>query len=235
MSFTPKADSERIMNYAVSLGRKSITAFLPDNAEGILRESVLRRIAGANGMATQVVKYKRTPDGMEAAVTSGAEMAKVSDTIYVPEGGPIPKIVLTGLQRNGVTLADKQVLGSGSWESVDTSDRVLNNALYSGRDISRFADFAARYQAQYNTPAGVHAANGYDAVTLVAQLLRTNRPQTAFLPETLQNSRGYQGINGIFRFNRDGTAERGLAIYQIKDGKGVLVSPAPTGFSSSGS
>ena len=234
MSFTPKADSERMINYAVSLGRKSITAFLPDTAEGLLRESVLRRIAGANGIATQVVKYKRTPEGMEAAVVSGVEMVKVSDTIYVPEGGPIPKIVLTGLQRNGVALANKQVLGSGAWESVKASDRVVNGALYPGRDIRRFTDFAARYQTQFNAPAGVHAANGYDAVTLVAQLLRTNRPQEAFLPEKLQNSRGFQGINGIFRFNSDGTAQRGLAIYQIKDGKGVLVSPAPTGFSASG-
>jgi len=137
LSFTPEDDSRRILTYAISLGKRSITAFLPDNAEGAIRENVLRQVAGAKGVATQIIKYARTPEGIEQSVTESATLVDASDTIYIPEGGPVPKIILTGLQRNGVNLEGKQILGSGAWESVDTSASILNGALYPGRHFIR--------------------------------------------------------------------------------------------------
>jgi hypothetical protein len=62
-------------------------------------------------------------------------------------------------------------------------------------------------------------------------LVRTGGPQNAFRPEALESPNGFIGINGIFRLKPDGTAERGLAIFQVEGGVAKQIVPAPTSFS----
>ncbi len=230
MSFTPEDDTRRIIEYTISLGRKSIAAFLPNSAEGTLRENTLRQVTGPAGVNLQVFRYQRTPEGISATAAEAVPLIQDVDTIYIPEGGQVPTALLTILQRNGVILENKQALGSGSWESVKTSDSVLAGALYPGRDITAFNDFAQRYQSQYSVTPGVQAALGYDAITLVSELLRLNNSRAAFNSKTLETRQGFRGVNGIFRLRSSGTTQRGLAIYQIRDGRGQLAIPAPANF-----
>ncbi len=232
-SYTPQSDTTRIIRYAASIGRKSVTAFLPINAEGNLRERILRETAGGSGMLVNVIKYERSPTGIESALASGVATAQGSDTIYIPEGGPIPALILSGLQRNGLDFTGKQVLGSGAWESVKTSDAVVQGAIYPGRDIRAFNDFAARYQSRFGARPGVQAALAYDAVTLAAEMVRLNGQQNPYPTNKLESSRGFQGINGAFRIRANGTTQRGLAIYKIENGSGRLLEPAVSSFSGS--
>lgn len=232
-SYTPQSDTNRIIRYAASIGRRSVTAFLPQNAEGNLRERVLRQTAGGSGMAVNVIKYERSPAGIEGALQPGVAAAQTSDTIYVPEGGPIPALILSGLKRNGLDLTGKQVLGSGAWESVKTGDAALQGAIYPGRDVKAFNGFATRYQSRFGARPGVQAAIAYDAVTLAAELARINGAQNPYPQSKLESSRGFQGINGAFRIRSDGTTQRGLAIYKIEGGRGTLLEPAVGSFSGS--
>jgi len=54
-SYTPQSDTRRMISYAASVGRRSIAAFLPRNAEGGLRGRVLREMAGASGISVSIV------------------------------------------------------------------------------------------------------------------------------------------------------------------------------------
>jgi hypothetical protein len=81
----------------------------------------------------------------------------------------------------------------------------------------------------------VWAGIGYDAVTLAANLARGGNPLETFRPEIIENPRGYAGVNGVFRLRANGTAERGLAVYQVRNGKAEVISPAPATFSRTGS
>jgi ABC-type branched-subunit amino acid transport system substrate-binding protein len=231
-SYTPQEDTKRIISYAGSLGRRSIAAFLPNNAEGILRERVLREMAGKSGLLLNILKYDRTPAGVENIVSEGAGVVQTSDSIYVPEGGPIPNLILAGLKRNGANISEKTILGSGNWESVKTNDPIVAGAYYPGRDISKFNEFAGRYQTKFGSRPGVQAALAYDAMTLAAEFVRLKgNGRTAFSPQTFENPNGFQGVNGAFRIRADGTTQRGLAIYQIRGGKGSLAEPAISRFS----
>jgi hypothetical protein len=96
--------------------------------------------------------------------------------------------------------------------------------------MSRFADFANRFQATYGTRPNVWAALGYDSITLAVNQVRAAGPANAFKPQALESANGFIGINGIFRLRSDGTTERGLAIYQVERNAGKLVAPAPTSF-----
>lgn len=234
LSYTPQEDTRRIIEFTLSRGSRSIVAFLPSNAEGSVRETVLRQIAGTAGAGVEVIRYERSAASIEEAVKGSAALMAATDTIYIPEGGDVPNAIALMFRRNAIDIVGKQILGSGAWESVVFKEAQLEGALYPGRDLSRFADFATRYQATYGNRPNVWAALGYDSITLSVSLIRTGRPDP-FNPQALENPGGFAGINGIFRLKADGTAERGLAIYQVERNAGKLVVPAPTSFSRSGS
>jgi len=229
LSYTPQADVERIISHAIRLGKRNIFAFLPNNTEGNLREAMLRQVAGSGGANVQVFRYERSGPAIEEAARNAAASIAEADTIYIPEGSQIPNFLISSLKRNGAQLDGKLLLGSGQWESVKF-DGSFEGALYPGRDVTEFANFAQRYQTTYNSQPSPLAAIGYDAVTLVATLA-SQHGRNGYTPQILEDRRGYIGINGIFRIRADGTTDRGLAIYRVQGGKGVLDTPAPRSFS----
>ncbi|MEO0327722.1 MAG: penicillin-binding protein activator [Pseudomonadota bacterium] len=234
-SYTPQSDTQRIASYASSLGKRSLTAFIPNNAEGSLRERILRQTVGASGIAINVVRYDRTPESIETIVSSSTEVVQSSEMVYVPEGGPLPGLILGTLERKGVNFAGKQILGSGSWEGVKKSERILQGAIYPGRDTSRFAQFSARYKTQFGTEPSVQAGLAYDAVTLASELVRLHGPVRAFAPGNFESARGFVGVNGAFRMQSSGITQRGLAINQIQNGASRVIEPAVSNFSGRGS
>ena len=62
------------------------------------------------------------------------------------------------------------------------------------------------------------ATLAYDAIALVAALVKTQGPQR-FSEEVLTNASGFAGIDGVFRFRPDGTNERGLAVLRVQPGR----------------
>ena len=234
LSYAPEDDAERILNYAVSQGSRSVVAFLPNNRVGTLNEAVLRKTFGSVGANVRVFKYARTIESIREAVANSTSAWQGADSVYIPDGDQIPTTILASLSQNGLSLRGKQIYGSGNWESVKLNDPKLNGALYSGRDTTNFQAFANRYETNYNSKPSVLAALGYDSVTLVSELVRQNGPERAFANRNLENRRGFAGINGIFRLRSDGTTERGRAVYKVQNGVGQLVSPAPKSFSRSG-
>ena len=50
----------------------------------------------------------------------------------------------------------------------------------------------------------------------------------------LTQGSGFAGVNGVFRLNRDGTNERGLAVAQIQNNQVVVIDAAPRSFAGAG-
>lgn len=230
LSYTPQDDVRRILSYAASQGRKSLVAFVPNGTYGSIVSATVKQLSSSLGfVSAQVFTYERSQESLQKTVGDAAAAIEGADTLYIPEGGGIPNGITAILARLRIPISDKQILGSGQWESVKVSDPRLANALYPGRDVTKFANFASRYQTTYGTQPGVNAATGYDAITLVAELFRRHQ-QNATKPVIIENKNGFAGVNGIFRFQSNGVAERGLAIYKVVNGKGQLLEPAPTSF-----
>src|SRR6202011_3592321 len=61
---------------------------------------------------------------------------------------------------------------------------------------------------------GRTATLAYDAVALIAALVKTQGPQR-FSQQVLTNPSGFTGIDGLFRFRTDGTNERGFAVLRV--------------------
>ena len=105
----------------------------------------------------------------------------------------------------------------------------LQGGLYAAPDSTGFRNFSARYRQRYNQDPVRTATLAYDAVALVAALVKTQGPQR-FSEQTLTNPSGFAGIDGLFRFRPDGTNERGLAVMRVGSTGGVAVAGSPKSF-----
>jgi hypothetical protein len=113
------------------------------------------------------------------------------------------------------------------------NDPALQGGLYAAPDGTGFRNFAARYRTRYGQDPVRTATLAYDAAALVAALVKTQGPQR-FSDQSLTNPSGFAGIDGLFRFRRDGTNERGLAVLKVTPSGGQVVNPPPRAFGNSG-
>jgi hypothetical protein len=66
-------------------------------------------------------------------------------------------------------------------------------------------------------------------------LLAQGAPYHRYTAAALLDPNGFAGVDGIFRFNADGTAERGLAILEMTSHGPDVLQPAPKSFQKPGS
>jgi branched-chain amino acid transport system substrate-binding protein len=138
------------------------------------------------------------------------------------------------LNASGIDTKRVQLLGTGLWDDQQIfSNPALEGAWYAGPDTAGFRNFAGRYRTRYGQEPARTASLAYDAVALVAALVKTQGAQR-FSEEVLTNSSGFTGIDGLFRFRPDGTNQRGLAVMRVSPAGGQVISPPPKAFGASG-
>ena len=231
LSFLPESDVKRIVDYAVSRGKRSFAALLPDNAYGAVVQAAFQQaVARRGGRIVALEKYPLDPSKMGEAVRRVAQAASRADSIFIPDGADAVPQVVAALAANRVNLRRVQLLGTGLWDEKRIFDTPsLRGGWYSAPDNSGFRSFSARYRARYGQDPVRTATLAYDAVALVAALVKTQGPQR-FSEQVLTGSSGFAGIDGVFRFRTDGTNERGLAVLRVAPGGGQVISPAPKAF-----
>jgi len=65
-------------------------------------------------------------------------------------------------------------------------------------------------------------------------LLSGGTPYARFTDVALTDPNGFSGVDGIFRFRPDGSAERGLAVLQVTPGGFSVIDAAPRTFPQAG-
>lgn len=230
MSFLPNQVVDRTVAYATGIGLNSFTAILPQGAYGTLVERQLRStLARRGGVLNGVSRYEYNNESVVAAVQQVLPAVEQSDAIFIPDGGTSPAAIARVLQAEGVKLRDKRLIGTGQWRSSKLGSAYLQGAIFADMDQTGFEAFKLQYKERFQTDPSVNAGLGYDAVTLVADLISTGNP-AALSRRNLERPAGFRGVTGIFRFMNDGETQRGLAVYQIQEGEAVVVDPAPQSF-----
>ncbi|MCY6383047.1 penicillin-binding protein activator [Hoeflea prorocentri] len=231
MSFLPNQVVDRTVSYATGIGLTSFTAILPNGAYGALVERQLRATLQARGgVLNGVSRYDYNNESVVAAVQQVLPAVEQSDAIFIPDGGTAPIAIARVLQSEGVKLRDKRLIGTGQWRSSKLSSPFLQGAIFADMDQSGFEAFKVQYKERFQADPTVNAGLGYDAVTMVADLLTTGNP-AALSRQSIERPRGFRGVTGIFRFQANGDTQRGLAVYQVQEGDVTVVDPAPQQFS----
>jgi Periplasmic binding protein len=231
LSFLPETDVRRIVDFAISRGKRSFAALLPDNAYGTVVEAAFQQeVSRRGGRVLALEKYPGDATRMGEAVRRVAQAANQVDSIFIPDGADAVPQVVQALAASGVNVKRVQLLGTGLWDDPRIfSATALDGGWYAAPESTGFRNFSGRYRARYGQDPVRTATLAYDAVALVAALVKTQGPQR-FSEQVLTNASGFAGIDGVFRFRPEGPNDRGLAVLRVTPTGGQVLSPAPHSF-----
>jgi branched-chain amino acid transport system substrate-binding protein len=235
LSFLPESDVDRIVTYAISQGKKSFVALVPSNAYGGVVEAEFKQVvAKRGGRVVTVEHYSEDRTKLGEMVKQVAQSAGRADALFIPDSGDGVSDILLALANGGVNLRQFTVLGTGLWGDDQRifANTLLDGALFAAPESTGYKGFAERYRARYHQEPVRQATLAYDAVALVAALVKT-QGQQRFAADVLTNPSGFTGIDGVFRFRNDGSNQRGLAVMKVTTAGPQVVAPAPRSFNGS--
>ncbi len=226
LSFLIESYVERIVQYAASRSKMLLAALAPQSDYGNIAIGEFQQTAARfNAQVVMVARY--APGQPASAVQQVAAGANQIDALFVPEQADGMPALTAAL---GASSVKTQLLGTGVWNDARVLKLPqLQGAWFAAPDSAGFNAFAQRYKAKFNSEPTRLATLSYDAVTLAAALSRSGRPDR-FSERALTNVSGFNGADGVFRFNANGTNERGLAVMEINAGAATVISPAPRSF-----
>jgi ABC-type branched-subunit amino acid transport system substrate-binding protein len=230
LSFLPQEEVDRVVDYAVSRGKRSAAALIPQTTYGSVVEAQFNEAAAARGLRVAAIErypagQPQTAVGRLQAVIGGP--SPQADAIFIPESAEGLPAVAQALQASGFDPRRVKPLGTGVWNDARAfSLPALQGGWFASPDSRGFEAFAGRYRARYNSDPARLATLSFDAVSLAAALVRTQGSQR-FAEGVLTNPAGFAGADGVFRFRPDGTSDRALAVHELRNGNLVTVSAAP--------
>lgn len=148
--------------------------------------------------------------------------------VILPEGGDRLRTLAPVLIYQDIDPLLIKFVGTGLWhDEAAAREPALSNGWFAGPDPEARARFEAAYEAVFETKPTRLAGLGYDAASL-ATLMADQ--ESGFTRPALEEPSGFLGVDGLFRFREDGTIERGLAVYAIRNGGFFVLEPAPERF-----
>ncbi len=234
LSFQPQNEVKRVISYAASQGRKNFAALIPRTTYGDVTEQAFRQAVAASGGT--VGDVERFSPGAGAVMDQTAAIAKANaDAVFIAQGGVMLRSIAPTLAYKGVDPEKVKLLGTGLWDDPSiVKEPALRDGWFAAPAPDADATFAAKYRETFGSTPPNLATLAYDAISLVA-LLAPGQPYHRFTKAALTDPNGFAGVDGIFRFNADGSLDRGLAVLAVRPGGFAVISPAPTTFQAKGS
>jgi len=224
LSFQPEAEVMRVISYAAAHGHSNITAIAPQNAYGDRVASALKVDAPVYHVTVRAV-LRFAPNSSDFSQTAKVAAASGADAILIAQGG-------TQLVAIAALLGSPhpQLLGTGLWAQKSLEhETALAGGWFAAPPPRADANFDSRYRASFGVAPPQLAPLAYDAISLVSALA-SGQPYHRFTDTALTDSDGFAGVTGIFRFRRDGSCERGLAILSVEPDGFHILDPAPKTF-----
>ena len=229
LSFLIETYVDRIVDYAAGQGKKSLAALVPNNDYGNVALAEYQQAASRHGVHIEAIERYNPGAPAEAVARIATALPRI-DALFIPEQADAMGAVSQALTANGIDSHKIQILGTGIWNDPRVLKlAALQGAWFAAPENAGFAGFAARYRTKFGSDPARIATLPYDAVSLVAALAH-GQPGQRFSIDTLTNSSGFNGADGVFRFRQDGVNERGLAVLQIANDATTVLSPAPRSF-----
>lgn len=235
LSFPPEAEVDRITAYAVSNGARNFAFLGPDSAYGRRVKAAYQRAARNYGASvTHIETYqgndisvmqepaRKIADAYKAAQEQGQT---AFDAILLPEGGTALRSLGPLLPYYDINPARVQFMGTGLWNREEVAlEPALRGGIFAANDQAAYSEFAGGFTATYNKEPSRLSSLAYDAVNIGA-IIADGQPNGR--TERTIDPSGFYGVDGFVRFRRDGTPERGLAIYQVRPNRFDVIDPAP--------
>jgi ABC-type branched-subunit amino acid transport system substrate-binding protein len=230
MGHIPEQSVERSIEYARANGSNSFAALLPEGDYGQRTYNALQNSLRDHGGS--LVGFERYARGNTSIVGAAQRLRQRGgyDTVLIAEGARL-SVQAAGTLR-GQGAENTRLLGTELWsgESAITRSASVDGALFSAVSDARFRRFSDSYEARFGSKPFRVATLGYDAVLLALRIARGWEVGDDFPVRQLYDSGGFLGVDGPFRFQRSGVAERALEVRQVRGNQVVAVDAAPNSF-----
>ena len=230
LSFLVESYVDRVIDFAAARGKRSFAALIPNNDYGRVAEAEFQVAVARNNARVVAIEHYQSGSATPAVQKIAANAGQI-DALFIPEQADAMAALAPALTGAGLDSKHVQILGTGLWNDARVLKiSSLQGAWFAAPDNAGFNSFATRYREKYGADPTRIATLAYDAVSLTAALSRQQGSQR-FAESVLQNTSGFNGADGVFRFRADGQHERGLAVFSVNSGTTTVVSPAPRNFS----
>ncbi|MEZ5655757.1 MAG: penicillin-binding protein activator [Sphingobium sp.] len=230
MGYSPTQSVERVVTFARSKGIENFAAIVPTGVYGERTgTAMLDAVRKSGGTVVAMESYDRTSRSLAAAITKLRD-ASGYQAVLIADGGRIAIQAAPLLRTQGG--ANARILGTELWntESSLTSSAALRGAWFASVSDAYYRQLASKYRTRFGSAPYRLSALGYDAVLLTVKIAQNWSAGSNFPTSQLTDKGGFAGIDGAFRFNRNGTSERTLEVQQVSEGKFTVVDAAPGGF-----
>jgi branched-chain amino acid transport system substrate-binding protein len=229
LGYAPAQAVERVVAFARSRGVTTFAGLVPNALYGQRASTAfLRAVEQGGGRVVSLQTYDRAAGSLPGAAAR------------LGRDGPFGAVLLADATATAAVAAPlvkrasptAQLLGTELWnaDSGTAARGALDAAWYASVPDNLYRQYARNYRARFNAAPYRLSSLGYDAVLLVVRIARDWQVGQPFPEARLRDADGFSGIDGAFRFGRDGIAERALEVKQISGGTTTVVSAAPSGF-----
>lgn len=242
LSFPPEAEVKRIVDYTATTGATRYAYIGPQSAYGRRvkgeyeasvadneGEITASEVYDGNDISVMQEPAKRLAEfhrqGEIAAKANGGTTPMSYEAILLPEGGTALRSLAPLFPYYDVDPAKVQFLGTSLWKNDETvREPALNRGIFAAADQEAKQPFLDNYDRTYGDDASRLASLAYDAVAVGAYVADGDpRGRKA----RAEDPNGFYGVDGLVQFNADGKPNRGMAVYQIINGRFVIIDPAP--------
>lgn len=231
LSFQLEDEISRLISFAASRNIRTIALLAPSNEYGRRVEEALRAEAARNGVTVvQSRLYNRTDADAGAAATALAAQLRTTpaQAILIAESGGPLRAIGGLLARGGVDPRQVRLIGTSAWAGDAQREPTLAGGWYVASEPSARTNFEQRYQATFSSAPTRLSSLAYDAVALTSLLTRNGA--NGISRNALENSEGFAGSDGLFRFRANGAVERGMAIMEVGQNTVTVLDAAPRRF-----
>ncbi|WP_375291322.1 penicillin-binding protein activator [Qipengyuania sp.] len=227
MGQMPEQSIARSVEYARDKGSQSFAILAPEGEYGARAAAALRTaVATHGGRVSGSETYAR---GNTSVVSAARRLRGRGgyDSVLLADGPRLAEQGAAELRAPGI-----QLIGTELWSGDPSVARsnALSGAIFSAVSDSRYKRFSDSYSARFGGAPYRISTLGYDAVLLTLNIARDWKPGRPFPLDKLRDTGGFLGLDGAFRFGRDGIVERAMEVREVRNGSVTVVDQAPSRF-----
>jgi len=230
LGYSPEQSVSRVVGFARGRGLSNFAALVPRGVYGERAgKAFLNEVKAAGGTVVAMETFDRSANSVQSAVQRLSASSSY-DALLIADVGRIALQAAPLVRTAGAK--DARILGTELWATEPglSASTALRGAWYAGVSDGLYRTLATKYRSTYGTAPYRLASLGYDSVLLTVRIAQDWKPGSAFPAARLRDAEGFAGIDGAFRFGRDGIAERALEVQQVGASGSTVVDAAPKGF-----
>ncbi|APE44740.1 penicillin-binding protein activator [Sulfitobacter alexandrii] len=231
--------ANRLVGYAKRTGKDRIVVVSGQDVAGQLGRTAIERAIAANGATLA--------GSVDYALSQESVIASIPRVKAAVEGGNANAVFLTTssasalplfaqlLPEAGIQGPATQYIGLTRWDIPPATLALpgVQGGWFALPDPGATGVFRQKYSAAYGSEPHPLAGLAFDGIAAIGALAKTGK-SSALSGASLTQGAGFRGASGIFRLNRDGTNDRGLAVATIRNQQVVVIDAAPQAFGGAG-